>query len=191
MKKINKIKFLKKYFEEFSELIKFDDKKKKFIIELSNKIISTNRRGGTVFIFGNGGSSATAAHISTDLVKNARIKSLCLHDTAFLTCLTNDYGYDKWIKKSIDYYITKKDLIILISSSGKSPNMILAAKEANKKKIPLYSLTGMNRNNSLSKLSKKNFWVNSNSYNFIENAHMFILMSIVDLIIGKHIYPAK
>ena len=191
MNKLKKKAFINKYFKEFLTVINLDDKKTGFILELSEKILKTKKNKGTVFIFGNGGSSSTASHIATDLVKNAGINSLSLHDTAYLTCLTNDYGYDKWIKKSIEYHIDKKDLIILISSSGNSPNMIEAAKEANKRKIPLYTLTGMKKNNFLSKISKNNFWINSKSYNFVENAHMFMLMAVVDLIIGKYIYPAK
>ena len=154
MNKLKKKAFINKYFKEFLTVINLDDKKTGFILELSEKILKTKKNKGTVFIFGNGGSSSTASHIATDLVKNAGINSLSLHDTAYLTCLTNDYGYDKWIKKSIEYHIDKKDLIILISSSGNSPNMIEAAKEANKRKIPLYTLTGMKKIIFCQKLAK-------------------------------------
>ena len=92
-------------------------------------------------------------------------------------------GLEKWIEKTIDFYADSKDVIILISSSGKSKNMLNACKAAKRKKISnIITLTGNKKNNPLSKLGKINLWVNSNIYNHIENIHQTWLLAICDLI---------
>ena len=74
-----------------------------------------------------------------------------------------------------------EDLVILLSASGNSKNMINAAKFLNKKKISFYSITGFNKKNKLNLLSKKKIWINSNSYNHIEVIQNMILLASIDL----------
>ena len=106
-----------------------------------------------------------------------------------ITCFANDYGYEKWIEKATKYYSQRGDILILVSSSGQSPNIVNAGKFFKQNKIgKLITFTGHNRNNKLKKLGDINFWVDSKSYNIIENIHQFWLLSIVDLIIGKSAY---
>ena len=95
------------------------------------------------------------------------------------------------MEKSVDFYGDKKDCLILISSSGKSKNMINACKAAKRKKIKTISFTGHSKNNPLSKISDLSLWINSKAYNFIENTHQVWLLTICDLIIGKREYSAK
>jgi len=142
-------------------------------------------------IFGNGGSSAIASHVSVDLTKNARIKAINFNEADLITCFSNDYGYERWIEKAIDFYADYKDIIVLISSSGRSKNMINACKAAKRKRIKVVSFTGHSRNNPLSKKGNLNLWVNSKAYNFVENTHQIWLLAICDLIIGKREYSAK
>ena len=119
-----------------------------------------------------------------DLTKNAKIKCLNFNEANLITCFANDYGYEKWVEKSLKYYGEKGDCLILISSSGKSKNMINAAKYAKKNKMfSTITLTGFHGKGSLSKLGDINLVVKSNSYNFIENIHQIWFLSIVDLII--------
>ena len=143
-------------------------------------------------IFGNGGSAAIASHVSIDLTKNARVRSVNFNEADLITCFSNDYGYEKWVEKAIEFYGDSKDLLILISSSGKSKNMLNACQAAKKKNISkIITFTGHEKNNPLSQLGDINFWVNSRAYNFIENTHQIWLLTIVDLIIGKREYPAN
>ena len=143
-------------------------------------------------IFGNGGSAAIASHFSIDLTKNARIRCTNYNESDLLTCFSNDFGYERWVEKTIEFYADKEDALILISSSGKSKNMINALRAAKKKGIKnIITFTGHKKNNPLSKLGKINFWINSKSYNHVENSHQVLLLSLVDLIIGKSEYPAK
>ena len=104
------------------------------------------------------------------------------NDAGLISCFTNDYGYENWISLVLKKTATNKDLVILISSSGKSKNMLKAFKTANKMGIKnIYSLTGFNKSNPLKKMTKnKSLWVNSKSYNFIENIHQIWLLAMVD-----------
>jgi len=94
--------------------------------------------------------------------------------------LANDYKFENWVKKTINYYYDKGDIVILLSASGKSKNMVNAANYCNKKKINFFSITGFKENNKLNKLSKSHYWIKSKSYNHIESVQLLILLSIVD-----------
>ena len=129
-------------------------------------IIKTKKNNSRVLIFGNGGSAAIASHVSVDLTKNLKVKAINFNEADLITCFSNDFGYEKWIEKTIEFYADKKDILILISSSGKSKNMINACKAAKKKKISkIITFTGNKKNNPLSKLGDINMWVDSNIYN--------------------------
>ena len=138
-----------------------------------------------IYIIGNGGSSSIASHVSVDFVKVARINSTTFNNSNLITCFANDYGHDNWVKEAIKAYCSKNDLIIIISSSGKSLNMINAAKYCKKNKHDLITLTGFKKNNAISKLGNINFHVNSSEYNYIEMIHHIILVSIVDIFAKK------
>lgn len=183
--------FLKKYFNEFKDLIVLSNYENN-LIKLKNYLKDLKLKKNKALIFGNGGSSVIASHFSVDLTKNAKIRCVNFNEADLLTCFSNDYGYEKWVEKSIEYYADKGDLIILISSSGKSKNMINAAKFVKKNKVgKLITFTGNKKNNNLSKYSNLSFWVNSKSYNYIENLHQFLLLTVVDLIIGKKNYSSN
>ena len=174
---------LKKYFNNFASKISSNNSILKDLIKVKDLIIKTKKNNSRVLIFGNGGSAAIASHVSVDLTKNLKVKAMNFNEADLITCFSNDYGYEKWIEKTIEFYADKKDILILISSSGKSKNMINACKAAKKKKISkIITLTGNKRNNPLSKLGDINMWVDSNIYNHIENIHQVWLLGICDLI---------
>jgi D-sedoheptulose 7-phosphate isomerase len=102
-----------------------------------------------------------------------------------ITCFANDYGHDNWVAEAIKAYTNKNDMLILISSSGTSKNIVNAAKYCNENNIPLLTLSGFKRDNPLSKLGDINMHVESESYNFIEMSHHIILVSIVDIFAQK------
>lgn len=189
--KVKETIFLNNYLNEFTNLIKPKKEIIDKLIKVKNILKLTSKKKGKVLIFGNGGSAAISSHVSVDLTKNAKIKTLNFNEADLITCFSNDYGYEKWIEKTIDYYADKKDVIILISSSGRSLNMLNACKNAKKKKIKVISFTGMKKNNPLSKISDLSLWINSKAYNFIENTHQVWLLSICDLLIGKKEYLAN
>ena len=181
--------FVKKYLEDFSVLVKPDEEIIEKINEIKNILVETKKNNSKTLIFGNGGSAAIASHVSVDLTKNAKIKCTNYNEADLITCFANDYGFDRWIEKTVDFYADEKDVIILISSSGKSKNMINACKAARNKKISkIITLTGHDKDNPLSKLDDINLWINSKAYNFVENMHQLWLLTVCDLIIGKREY---
>ncbi len=190
-KNTTEIQFLQNYLNDFSNLVKPENHILQNLKKVKDIFVKTSKAGGKIIIFGNGGSAAIASHVAVDLTKNARIRSVNFNESDLITCFSNDYGYDRWVEKSVDFYADKKDSLVLISSSGKSMNMINACKTAKRKKIKVISLTGHSKNNPLSKLSDLSLWINSKAYNYIENTHQLWLLTICDLIIGKREYSAK
>ena len=181
--------FVNKYLEDFSKLVKPNAEVVEKIIQVKNILMETKKNKGKVMIFGNGGSAAIASHVSVDLTKCANIRSVNFNEADLITCFSNDYGYEKWVAKAIDFYSDKEDVLILISSSGKSLNMINACEAARRKKVSkIITFTGHNKNNPLSKLGDINFWIDSKAYNFVENIHQVWLLTIADLVIGKREY---
>ena len=184
--------FVKKYLEDLSTLIQPQDQLIEKIITVRDILIEAKKNNNKTMIFGNGGSAAIASHVSIDLTKNANIRAVNFNEADLITCFANDFGYEKWVEKAIEFYGDSKDLLILISSSGKSKNMLNACQAAKKKSISkIITFTGHEKNNPLSQLGDINFWVDSKAYNFIENTHQIWLLTIVDLIIGKREYPAN
>jgi len=187
---MNKNNFLLSYFKDIKSLLDFDEDFLKRIISFSELLVDSNNLGKKTLIFGNGGSSAMASHFSVDLTKNAKIRCVNLNEYDLITCFANDYGYEKWVEKAIEFYADEGDNIILISSGGNSPNMINGAKAARNKKVnKIITFTGNEKNNKLNSFGDIKFWINSKSYNHVENIHQIILLSVVDLIIGKSEYP--
>ena len=174
---------IKNYLETLCSRIFPDEKTFNKIINIKDVIIKAKKTNSRVLIFGNGGSAAIASHVSVDLTKNVKVKAINFNEADLITCFSNDYGYEKWIEKAIEFYGDKGDIVILISSSGKSKNMLNACRAAKRKKISkIITLTGDKKNNPLSKLGDINLWVDSNIYNHIENTHQIWLLSICDLI---------
>ena len=90
-------------------------------------IKKTIKNKGKIYIVGNGGSASIASHVSVDFAKVARVQSSTFNDANLITCFSNDYGYENWVKEALRFYSDEGDLVILISSSGRSKNMINAA----------------------------------------------------------------
>ena len=186
---MSEINFLKDYFSNLKKLLD-NESYLVDLIKVKDILKKTHSNGKKTLIFGNGGSAAIASHFSVDLTKNARVRCTNYNESDLLTCFSNDYGYERWVEKAIDFYGDKDDSLILISAGGNSPNMTNGAKLAKKKGISnIITFTGNDKNNNLQKLGVINFWVDSKAYNHIENVHQILLLSLVDLIIGKTEYP--
>jgi len=180
--------FYNNVFKEIDYLLQQSDKD--LLEKITKTLKSTKKKNKKVIIIGNGGSAAIASHVSVDLTKNAKVRSINFNEADLLTCFSNDYGYEKVFSKSLEFYADKGDVVILISSSGKSKNMLEAAKICRKKELFLCTFTGFSKSNPLKKMGNVNLWVNSKAYNIVENIHQILLLSIVDRIIGKTEYLA-
>ncbi len=147
---------------------------------LSSYIVETK---GKIIILGNGGSNAIASHIAEDYSKALKKPSLSFSDAAKLTCYANDYGYEHAFKYFLIDFAEKNDLVILISSSGNSQNIINCAIYCIENAIPFISLTGFSQTNNLKNISDKyallNIWVDSSDYGVVELTHETILHSLI------------
>ena len=144
---------------------------------INKKIINKNK----IYIVGNGGSASVASHVSVDFAKVANVPSSTFNNSNLITCFANDYGYENWVKEAIKAYVSNNDLLILISSSGTSMNIINAAQYCLDQQIDLITLSGFKDINPLNQMGNVNFHVDSEDYNFIEMTHHIILVSIVDI----------
>jgi D-sedoheptulose 7-phosphate isomerase len=172
--------YLKNYLDKFSKiLLNYNDKDLLKIIQIIKKIKKNKKK---VILVGNGGSAAMASHVSVDLTKMCKIRAVNFNEADLLTCFANDYGYENWVQKAIASYADKGDLLICISSSGESKNIINGAKFAKKIGCKLITLTGFDKKNKVRKIGHVNLWLDSKNYNLIEMTHHIWLLSIVDFI---------
>ena len=177
-----KIKYINDYIDYFTSTI-LNLKSQKEQIEKIYRILTKYQKKNAVHIFGNGGSASIASHFSMDLTNNSKIKCFSYNDPSIITCYSNDFKFENWISRVIEKCGNKNDLLILISSSGKSKNMINAVTAAKRKKFhKIITFTGFDKKNSLKQKGDLNIWVNSKSYNMIENTHQFLLLLLVDMI---------
>ena len=172
--------YLQNYLDKFSKiLIKYDDKKFLEIAKILRQIKNNKKK---VILVGNGGSAAMASHVSVDLTKSCKIRAVNFNEADLLTCFSNDYGYENWVQKALSSYADRGDLLICISSSGESKNIINGAKFAKKMGCKIITLTGFDKKNKVRKIGHINLWAESQNYNFIEMTHHTWLLSIVDFI---------
>ena len=183
-------RWLAEYFERYRESVLGMDVADQ-LLELKEWMISTHARGRKVILAGNGGSAAIASHCAVDFTKNAGVRCVNFNEADLITCFANDYGYDQWLKKALEFYADNRDLVILISSSGKSPNIVNAARYAVERGLTVVTFTGFGNDNPLGSLGHLNFSLNSRAYNVIEMTHQIWLLAVCDLIIGNAEYPAR
>lgn len=146
------------------------------------RAISMLKKASITYIIGNGGSAAIASHMAEDYTKNGGVRMLAFNDAAMLTCFANDMGYENVFKSAIAYYAESKDLIIAISSSGKSENILNAVRCAAIKGCHIITFSGFNPDNPLRRLGNLNFYVPDDSYGNVEITHLSLLHAILDFI---------
>ncbi len=154
----------------------------KMIDSLTNLVFKVSQEGGFIYIIGNGGSAAIAQHAICDFTKgasgkNGKIKSVDLTSVATITAYANDGDYSEIYTSQINTICSSKDLVILVSSSGNSPNIISAAKAAKNLNVRTFALVGFEAP-SVCKYVNDHIWVKSNNYGVVEDVHMSILHSV-------------
>jgi len=141
--------------------------------------------GGNKIIFvGNGGSAGIASHLAIDFSKNGGLRSLAFNDPAALTCLGNDLGYENVFAKQLDFHARPGDLLIAISSSGRSPNILGAVKIARARDCKVATFSGFTAENELRQTGDVNFYVCSREYGFVEVAHLALCHAVLDIDMG-------
>lgn len=135
--------------------------------------------GRALIWVGNGGSAAIASHITVDFFK-AGARSLSFNDGPMLTCMGNDYGYDQVFAKPIEFCAGPGDVLVAISSSGRSANILNAVAAARGRGAAVVTLSGFDAANPLRALGDFNFYVASGSYGFVETVHAAICHALFD-----------
>jgi D-sedoheptulose 7-phosphate isomerase len=150
---------------------------------LVREIAGKMGRGTKVIIIGNGGSASIANHMAVDLWKNAGVKALSFSDSALLTCVSNDFGYQYVFSKPIEMFAKKGDLLVAISSSGKSANILEGVDAAKSKGCRVVTMSGFKPDNALRSRGDLNFYVSSHAYGFVEIAHLTLCHYLIDAVI--------
>ncbi len=137
-----------------------------------------------IMFIGNGASAAISAHMASDYTKAGGYRAVCFNDGVALTCLSNDFSYEEAFAKQVEYHAIAGDILIAISSSGKSRNILNAASTAKTKGCKVITLSGFEHDNPLRKIGDTNFWVDSTTYGLVEVTHHALLHCILDLSAG-------
>ncbi len=151
-----------------------------------NIILDCKKSNGKLMVIGNGGSAAIASHIATDFWKNAKVKAMAFNDSVHLTCVSNDNGYEQVFEYGVNTFGESEDVLIAISSSGQSPNILRAAQAARDKGIKVITLSGFKQDNMLRALGDVNFYVPASHYGYVEVIHHSICHSFIDITIQQN-----
>jgi len=156
--------------------------KDKFFFDTINMVIKgIHKDKNRLFFFGNGASSAFANHMALDFSKNGKILSRSLSDSSILTALSNDYSYDEAMLEFLKIENpTKKDLIITISSSGNSNNIINVLEYCKSKSLKTLALSGLSYKNKSIRLSDFSIYSPMKTYGMVECIHQIFLHLILD-----------
>jgi D-sedoheptulose 7-phosphate isomerase len=140
-------RLIRRYFTELSYLTSALEVDK--LVELIERVAAAHARGATVFTFGNGGSAATASHFACDLMKYARdsrgrsLRALSLSDAVpIMTATANDFAYERIFSEQLAVHARPGDVVIAISGSGNSPNVVQAVELANQLDLTTIAVTG-------------------------------------------------
>jgi len=145
---------------------------------------ATAAAGNKLMFIGNGGSAGIASHSAIDYSKNGAMPALAFNDSAALTCLGNDYGYDSVFSRQIEMHARPGDLLIALSSSGRSLNILRAVDAARGRGCGVLTLSGFCRANPLRSTGDVNLYVASDQYGFVELTHQSLIHAILDMAMG-------
>lgn len=145
--------------------------------ERAVKFLSAKKR---IFFIGNGGSNSICSHMMEDYAKIGKYKTFTFSDPALITCFANDYGYENAMMEWCKIYLEKEDVLIAISSSGSSQNILNAADYANSIGASVITLSGFEPSNKLREKGILNFHIPVKNYGIVECFHQVILHAILD-----------
>lgn len=148
-------------------------------------IVDRTASGRKVIFIGNGGSAAIASHQAVDFWKNGGMRAITFNDSSLLTCVSNDYAYPYVFEKPIEMFADPGDVLIAISSSGRSENILRGGRMGLSKGCDLITMSGFTPDNPLRSLGGLNFYAASSSYGYVEITHLTLCHAIVDMIIAR------
>jgi D-sedoheptulose 7-phosphate isomerase len=153
--------------------------------------VSIRAQKNTVFLIGNGASASMASHVAADLAKNAHVHTELFTDLSLITSIANDVSYDEVYAEPLRRRMKKGDMLVAISSSGQSKNILRAVATAKKLGGMVITLSAMKAENSLRREGELNFYVPAETYGMAETCHAAILHYWIDKIILENEMPLE
>jgi D-sedoheptulose 7-phosphate isomerase len=179
--------WLTNYFQRY--LTALDDQSNhERLVAFHDLAVATREAGNKLMFAGNGASASIASHCAVDFTKQGRVRAVDFNEPNLITCFSNDFGFENFMAKAVEFYADPGDVLVLISVSGRSPNAVKAAEFARGRGLKVVSFTGSAPDNPLRALSDIDFWLGSKAYNVVECVHMTWLMTVVDMLVGKAEY---
>lgn len=151
--------------------------------------IKRNRR--SVFLIGNGASASMASHMAADLAKNAKLHTEVFSDLSLITAISNDMGFENVFSEPLSRRCCRGDMLVAISSSGESVNVLKAVKLAKSKGLKIVTFSAMSECNTLRKQGIINFYVPAMTYGNAESCHAVLLHYWMDLLVGVSLGSIK
>ena len=173
------MEFVEGYYQQYIRVLNSFDKAS--LEPVLDTFLDVRDKGGTLWVAGNGGSAAIGDHTVCDVTKGTHtegqptIKSISLtSNTAMLTALGNDLDYEQVFSQQLKYYLGKNDAVLLVSSSGNSPNVVKACEYANSRGVPTIAFVGF-KGGKLRDIAKHCVWIPIENYGMAEDAHQSLM----------------
>ncbi|WP_237182486.1 D-sedoheptulose-7-phosphate isomerase [Roseomonas marmotae] len=179
--------WLGQYFDLYRSALATENINEK-LVAFHDLCLQVRERKGKLMFAGNGASASIASHGAVDFTKQGRVRAMDFNEPNLITCLSNDFGFENFMAKAVEFYADDGDVLVLISVSGKSPNAVAAAEYARSRGLKVVSFTGSASDNPLRGLSDIDFWLGSRAYNVVEGMHNIWLTTVVDMLVGKAEY---
>jgi len=152
-----------------------------FFEEMKRVMFGLKEKKNKIYFFGNGASAAFANHMALDFSKNGKILARSLSDSAMLTALSNDYSFEEAMVEYLKIEgVNVNDMVITISSSGNSPNIVNVLKFCKENNIQTLALSGLKEQNQSVVLADFSIYVPMKTYGIVECVHQIFLHSILD-----------
>ncbi len=178
-------KYIKEIYKNFTNTKVTDKEQRDVDVEkamdiVAKEILKVKKKNKKVIFIGNGGSAAVASHKALDFLNMLHVEAISFSDSNNLTCFSNDFGYESVFSKHMEFFAKKDDILISISSSGNSKNILNATLVAKKIGCKIYTFSGFKKENKLKKLGDLNFHTDSKHYNQVEATHLLLCDCILE-----------
>lgn len=144
-------------------------------------VADLRKKNGEIFFCGNGASASMACHCAADMAKNSRVRTRVLTDPALISAVGNDMAYDEVFSAPLSWFMAAGDMLVVISSSGNSPNVLKAVATAREKGSICVTLSAFSPQNPLRTLGDLNFYIPTPTYGIAESVHATLLHHWMDI----------
>ena len=175
------LSFYDSYFSTYQRLLASADTDSE-LIAFRELCLEVKRNNKKLILAGNGASASISSQAATDFTQHARVRAVALNDHNLITAFGNDYGYEHWIARALEFYADPGDLVVLISSSGKSQNVLNAADYSRSVGLKCVTFTGFSPSNPLRGQGDLSVWVDCEYYNIVETIHLLWILTVIYLI---------